>query len=131
MVEQISVTILTKNLQKYLKRCLDALQEFNEIVIMDNGSSDKTLKIAENYPNTKIVEHEFIGFGPLKNLAIKYAPKKDTPPITKYGNITLLQANMSCVPCNKNGCDGKGRSECLYNITPEAVFNEVKMVEHE
>ncbi len=73
MVEQISVTILTKNSEKYLEKCLDALQAFNEIVIIDNGSSDETLKIAENYPNTKIVEHEFIGFGPLKNMAIKHA----------------------------------------------------------
>ncbi len=73
MVNEISVTILTKNSQKYLKRCLDALQEFNEIIILDNGSNDKTLEIARSYPNVKIVEHEFIGFGPLKNLAVRYA----------------------------------------------------------
>jgi len=73
VVKNISVTILTKNSQKYLKRCLDALKEFNEIIVLDNGSNDKTLEMAKSYPNVKIIEHPFIGFGPLKNLAIKYA----------------------------------------------------------
>ena len=73
MVDRISVVILTKNSHKYLKKCLDALIEFKEIVILDNGSSDDTIEIAKSYPNTRITQHKFIGFGPLKNLAVKYA----------------------------------------------------------
>jgi glycosyltransferase involved in cell wall biosynthesis len=73
VVEQISVTILTKNSQKYLSDCLKALHPFSEIIILDNGSNDDTLKIAASYPNVKIVEHPFIGFGPLKNLAVHEA----------------------------------------------------------
>ncbi|WP_263833660.1 glycosyltransferase family 2 protein [Sulfurospirillum oryzae] len=70
---KISVTILTKNSEEHIKKCLEALQSFDEIIILDNGSTDDTLKIAQQYPNVKIVKHEFIGFGPLKNLAIQYA----------------------------------------------------------
>lgn len=73
MLEQISVTVLTKNSERYLERCLDALTEFDEVVILDNGSEDKTLEIAATYANVKIVEHSFIGFGPMKNLAAEYA----------------------------------------------------------
>lgn len=73
MVKQISVIILTKNSQKYLKECLEELKMFDEIIVLDNGSSDGTLKIAKDYPNVKIIEHPFIGFGPLKNLAVKHA----------------------------------------------------------
>ncbi len=73
MVERISVTILTKDSERHLKSCLDALREFNEVLIVDNGSSDDTLKIAAGYPNVRIIEHEFTGFGPLKNFAIEQA----------------------------------------------------------
>ena len=73
MVERISVTILTKNSERYLAQCLNALAEFDEILIVDNGSSDATLDIAARYPNVRVVEHEFTGFGPLKNFAVKEA----------------------------------------------------------
>ena len=72
MLKQISVTILTKNSQKYLKQCLDSLNSFDEIIILDNGSTDNTIDIASKYPNVKIVKHHFIGFGPLKNLATSF-----------------------------------------------------------
>ncbi len=73
MVEKISVTILTKNSQKYIEECLNALKPFDEVIILDNGSTDSTLEIASWFDNVKIVEHEFIGFGPMKNLAAKFA----------------------------------------------------------
>jgi len=73
LVDHISVTILTRDSQKYLDQCLSALSVFDEIVVLDNGSSDETLSIAAGYPNVTIVRHEFIGFGPLKNLAIEHA----------------------------------------------------------
>lgn len=73
MSQPISVTILTKNSQKYLEQCLDALKTFEDIVVLDNGSTDSTMEIAARYPNVRIIEHPFIGFGPLKNLAIDHA----------------------------------------------------------
>lgn len=47
-------------------------------------------------------------------------------PLQTYGNITIFQANMPCVACGNAGCDGKGRSECLYSIQPELIFNEIE-----
>ncbi len=73
MVEHISVTILTKNSERYLARCLEALTPFDEVLILDNGSTDKTLSIAERFGNVTIVEHPFTGFGPMKNLAASKA----------------------------------------------------------
>lgn len=72
MVEKISVTILTKNSSLYLRECLDRLKTFDEVIVLDNGSTDDTMVTAQEYSNVKVHEHEFIGFGPLKNLAISY-----------------------------------------------------------
>ncbi len=73
MQTKISVTILTKNSQKYIKECLESLRDFDEIIVLDNGSSDETIEIAKSFENVKLIEHKFIGFGALKNLAIEKA----------------------------------------------------------
>lgn len=74
---KISVCILVKNAQDTIKECLGSLQSFDEIILLDNQSSDDTLKIANEFKNKfgnlRIYSSEFIGFGPLKNLAISYA----------------------------------------------------------
>lgn len=73
----ISATILVKNAENTLKECLDSLQNFSEIILLDNISTDNTIKIAQEFNkihnNLKIYTSEFIGFGALKNLAISYA----------------------------------------------------------
>jgi len=73
MINKISVTILTKNSERYIEECLNALREFDEIVVLDNGSTDDTMDLAKTYSNVRIFEHNFIGFGPLKNLAAEKA----------------------------------------------------------
>lgn len=73
----ISATILVKDAQSTILECLESLKNFDEIILLDNQSSDDTLKIAkefnETYKNLKIYTSEFIGFGALKNLALSYA----------------------------------------------------------
>jgi len=46
-------------------------------------------------------------------------------PIQSYGNITIFQANMTCVACHQKGCNNSGKSECLDKISPRVIFNEV------
>jgi glycosyltransferase involved in cell wall biosynthesis len=69
----ISVCILTKNSAATLKATLDSTRSFPEVLILDNGSTDATLALARTYPNVRIIEHPFIGFGPLRNLAARLA----------------------------------------------------------
>lgn len=63
----ISVCILTKNSEKTLQATLDSVKDFPEVVLLDTGSSDRTIEIAKEYPNVKIHNSHFYGFGPLRN----------------------------------------------------------------
>ena len=69
----ISITILTKNSERYLEEVLTALILFDEVLIYDNGSTDKTLAIAEKFPNVTLNKGAFLGFGPTHNLASSQA----------------------------------------------------------
>ena len=69
----ISVVIIVKNGIRTIRKCLDALSDFNDIVVFDNGSTDGTQEICRQYDNVNLVEGEFIGFGPTKKLASTYA----------------------------------------------------------
>ena len=44
-----TVGILTFNSAKYLYKCLNSVKNFNEILIIDGGSKDETLKIAKKF----------------------------------------------------------------------------------
>jgi len=69
----ISVCILVKNGEKTLASTLDSVKDFPEVLLLDTGSSDRTLEIAKRYPNVKIYESPFYGFGPLRNDLAKRA----------------------------------------------------------
>jgi heptosyltransferase-3 len=44
--------------------------------------------------------------------------------------ITLLQGDLSCVPCNGMGCDGHvdSRSDCLETMRPQRVLGEARAI---
>ncbi len=69
----ITVTILTKNSQRYLSPVLVALERFDEVLVVDTGSEDATLNIAGQFPNVRVHSSRFIGFGPTHNLASNLA----------------------------------------------------------
>lgn len=69
----ISVTILVKNGQRHLDDVLKALQRFDEIIVLDTGSTDNTKEIAKGFANVRLHTSPFIGFGPSHNLASSLA----------------------------------------------------------
>ncbi len=56
---KISAVVPTYNSEKILKECLDSLTSqthpFDEIIIVDNASTDRTIEIIKNYPFKKIL----------------------------------------------------------------------------
>jgi glycosyltransferase involved in cell wall biosynthesis len=69
----ISVVIIVKNGARTLKRCLESLCEFEEVIVYNNGSTDDTAAVAASFENVRLIEGAFIGFGPTKNEAAEYA----------------------------------------------------------
>lgn len=65
----LSITILTKNCEATLKATLESVQSFPEVVVLDTGSTDRTLEIAKAFPNVKVFSRPFLGFGPTHNEA--------------------------------------------------------------
>jgi glycosyltransferase involved in cell wall biosynthesis len=71
----ISVTILTKNSAETLAATLDSLKTFDDVLILDTGSTDATLEIAKKYPNVTVRTMQFLGFGATHNVASALASR--------------------------------------------------------
>jgi glycosyltransferase involved in cell wall biosynthesis len=73
MLAELSAVIITRNAAATLARTLDALEDVDEVVVYDNGSTDGTLELAARYPNVALHQGEFHGFGPTKRHAVSLA----------------------------------------------------------
>ncbi|MFA7092250.1 MAG: glycosyltransferase family 2 protein [Arcobacteraceae bacterium] len=69
----ISVVVLAKNNENTIEKTLKSLTQFDDVVVYDNGSMDKTLEIVNRFHNVNLVQGEFKGFGWTKNHAASFA----------------------------------------------------------
>lgn len=70
---KISVVINTFNSERYLQECLESVKNFDEIIICDMHSDDRTEAIAREF-NCRIVLHDRVGIvEPARNYAIAQA----------------------------------------------------------
>lgn len=68
-----SVLLLTQNNEQVIRRCLDSLKDFSEIVMIDGGSKDATLDIVKEYPNVVVHSNRWPGFVEQRNFSITKA----------------------------------------------------------
>jgi glycosyltransferase involved in cell wall biosynthesis len=54
----------------FLKETLACLVDFDEVVVVDCGSTDKTPKIAQSFPNVKFFHHDWKDFARQKQWAL-------------------------------------------------------------
>lgn len=66
----ISIVILTFNEALNIQRCLDSVQWSNDIVLMDSGSTDTTVQIAEKF-GARILTRKFDTFANQRNYAMQ------------------------------------------------------------
>ncbi|AKN33632.1 glycosyl transferase [Clostridium carboxidivorans P7] len=76
MAHEISLCMIVKNEEENLPRCLESVKDIvDEMIIVDTGSSDKTVEIAKNY-GAKIYYFEWCNdFSTARNESLKYATK--------------------------------------------------------
>lgn len=71
-LSDISVIVTTFNEEANIKRCLDNLRGFDEIIVVDSFSGDRTLEIARGFPAT-ICQRPYRSAAEQKNWALDRA----------------------------------------------------------
>ena len=66
---KLSAVVITKNEEKNIEECLMALTFADEIVVVDSGSSDRTIEVASKFTKN-VFSHPFENFGAQKNFAL-------------------------------------------------------------
>lgn len=69
---KLSVIVICKNEEETIKNCLESVKWADEVIIADNGSTDKTREVAGKYTN-KIFEFKDEDFASLRNRAMEKA----------------------------------------------------------
>lgn len=70
--EKVSVTVITRDEEGEIDACLQSLAWADEIVVVDSGSTDRTVEIARKYTE-KVFHHAWSGYADQKNWAIDQA----------------------------------------------------------
>lgn len=71
----IAAVLIVKNEEQVLGRCLESLAEVDEIVVLDTGSSDKTLEIAKEHTESVFTTEPIVPFhfAEARNQALTHA----------------------------------------------------------
>lgn len=73
MIAKVSACIIAKNEENNLPRLLESIKgKFDEIVLVDTGSTDKTVEIAKSY-GAKVFYREWNGFADARQYAVEKA----------------------------------------------------------
>jgi len=70
----ISVTIITKNEENNIQNALESVSDFEDVVVLDSFSQDKTVEICKKYTD-RVFQHEWLGYSKQKQLAVDHAKK--------------------------------------------------------
>src|ERR1039457_6804848 len=69
---KITATIITFNEERNIARAIESLRCCDEIVIVDSGSVDRTVELAEKLRG-RVIEAGWLGFAEQKNRAAEHA----------------------------------------------------------
>ena len=73
LIKNISAIVLAKNNDNTIRKTLQSLSDFKDVVVYDNGSIDETMNIAKEFDNVNLIQGDFKGFGWTKNQAVSFA----------------------------------------------------------
>lgn len=71
----VSIVIVTKNEEKNIGDALESAKDFEDIVVVDSYSEDRTVEVCRKYTD-RIFQHEWQGYAKQKQMAVDYAKKE-------------------------------------------------------
>jgi len=74
-MNKLSVVIITKNEEKFIKDGIVSASFADEVLILDSGSNDKTCEIAKNL-GARVEYQKWLGFGKQKQKAVNLAKNR-------------------------------------------------------
>jgi len=70
--KQLSVTIITLNEERRIGKCIKSAAFADEIIVVDSGSQDRTVEIAE-HAGARVIHQDWLGYGRQKQFAVEQA----------------------------------------------------------
>jgi GT2 family glycosyltransferase len=130
----VSVTIVTYNSGRFIKRCLESVLDqeypFKEVIVIDNNSTDGTIDILEPFENRCriIYNEENIGFAAAQNQAI--AASNAEWILTLNPDVLLLKGFLEALVSAGN-LDARVGTVCgkLLTMSAEFEFGEEPLVD--
>jgi tetratricopeptide (TPR) repeat protein len=106
MTDGISAVLIVKDAQAFLERCLDSVSGADEIVVLDTGSTDRTVDIARSFARASVHVSEPIvpfHFAEARNRANALATRSwilsiDADEILRSGGMANLRRALSKQP---------------------------------
>jgi len=116
---KISAVVLAKNNDNTIKKTLESLTSFDDVIVYDNGSKDETMNIAKSFSNVNLIEGEFNGFGWSKNKAASYAKNDwiliiDSDEVVDFELLNILKS----IELDKNN---------VYKLNFKAFYKDIQV----
>ena len=136
----ISVCLIVKNEEKYIDNCLASVKKIaDELIVVDTGSTDRTVEIAQNYTDKIYFHHWKDSFSEARNHYLQYAKgdwifqidadeelvQKDIPIIRKAIREPGLDGVMVQIVSKLRN----GRSEAIHSV--ERIFRNNGVIHYE
>jgi len=104
MTTPCSVYIITLNEEKHIRRALESVKDFAEVIVVDSGSTDKTIEIIEEY-GVQSSFHPFKSFAQQKSYALSLCTQPWVLNIDADEQVSsqLKHDIIACIKSNK--CD--------------------------
>ncbi|MFW8601938.1 glycosyltransferase family 2 protein [Desulfobacterota bacterium M19] len=102
--KNLSIAIITKNEEDRLPDCLRSTAFADEVVVVDSGSEDRTVEIAEGF-GVRTFIHDWQGYGPQKQFAIDQSQgdwilvldaDERIPVKTAHEIVQIIKSSPSC-----------------------------------
>jgi glycosyltransferase involved in cell wall biosynthesis len=88
----VSVIVLTHDEAANIEPCLESLGAFDELVVVDSGSSDGTTEIVRHrFPDARVLHNPFEDFGQQRNWALQHATPRNPW-------VLFFDADERCTP---------------------------------